>query len=126
MLSLLFSGNLYAEWKHIGQTKNYILYFDVSSVKQYGLFTSAWVMKNYHTVQYIPESGQFISTKNLEVYKCNYNLIATKSFVAYSDLDAKGNIIANEKFSDYFENLDFRDIPPGSMADVSYTLACSQ
>jgi Trypsin-like peptidase domain len=101
----------------------YIEYIDFCKITDEGRFRFAWILRNYAVTQRKRDGrGVFASTSIKNVYDCQLSRIATTGFHSYHGNMAQGAIV--ESISAPQNTWQFKDVPPGSMGEISLQTVC--
>ncbi len=117
----LFAGQASAEWELISVSDDSDYFIDRSTIRNQNGYTLAWILENYTKPKTV-DGLSYSSALTLEVAKCGEFLSAIKSSTKYIMKNGKGDSVTSYKYE--FNQLDFRDVAPGTVRDYIYNAIC--
>jgi len=121
LMLMAVSAGAMAEWTKIGGTDDFDEYADLSTIRKSGNTAKMWELRDFKKAQTSTSNGKsYLSDMTRREYDCNeekYNLL---SLYQYSGNMRNGDIVLSG------ENSDSRwtSIPPGSMVETTFKIAC--
>ena len=83
-----------------------------------------WSSVNFDLEQVDQKIGKYHSWKSLEIFDCDKKKRGYVSFTYYSAKNRQGNIV--NSMSRPLSEVSFRDVDPGTVSALFFTLACEK
>jgi hypothetical protein len=116
----------WAGWEYTGTSSDDAItyYHDKSTIRRNGVIVKIWEMKEYSTAQTNSESNRYQSDKILWAFNCREETKTITSIVEYAGSMGTGSVVSSITAEESW--LKWSPIVPGSVAEVTWKIACSK
>ena len=95
---LSITGQCFGEWKLNGYNNNLDSYIDNSRIKNEGLFTSMWELRDYKSAQTSASGKQYKSSLGKRIIDCQGLRYQTVALSLYSEQMGNGQIVGQASY----------------------------
>jgi hypothetical protein len=122
MILLAFISNVgMAEWTKVNLDDEMTTYVDLATIRKNGYLVKMWTLIDYKTVQQ-SGSNKFLSMMGQIEYDCKEEQFRALETTLFSSNMVEGKVLYSRNNS----NLDWSPVPPGSVAETNFQIACGE
>ena len=110
-----------AEWTLADTSDDFILYVDRAAIRRNGDLVKMWDLADFKTVQTV--SGEsYLSYKHQSEYDCKGEKAQLLAYIMFGGQMGSGKVV----YSNGDVKLGWRPIPPGSVGEILWKIACGK
>lgn len=119
-LLAIYSTGAMAEWKLLTKSDDSDIFLDPAFIKKQGSNVLAWDLKNYYTLQKLPDGKQYLSQVSKALYDCKNETINILAIFYYTEQMGTGFITKNVESN----RISPSALPPNSVGLEVLKTAC--
>ena len=123
VLLAAFSTNVMAEWTMVSGDDYQTAYADLSTIRKSGNRVKMWTLLDYKVVHTSKTNGaRYLSAVAQMEYDCKEETARLSALIWYSKSMSQGEVV----YSSGAMPEDFNPMPPGSVGEILFKIACGK